>query len=271
MKSRNTGLRKASRMARLPSATVTSLDPELSATSVEMPPPNWTMKVFGRLLDHIGVVHRQVTEVGRLLVGEMAHDADRAVAVDVEAEIGVGRHFRQVEAGVVGQARREMQVGGRVGLEEAERRPALVDLLRFGQPPRVGGALVVVDGEARQAEIRRDDEMAAEGDHGRDDERREGAPRAGKEAPRQARGRPQRQRRGDQVDRREDVHRAEKDEAAQARAGQIGEIDAAERLVALEEHAAEEHRAGEKRRQRGEEDLGELPFLVRVRDEDRSG
>ena len=112
----------------------------------------------------------------------MAHDADRPVAVDVEAEVGVGRHFRQVEAGVVGQARRKMQVGGRVGLEKAERRPALVDLLRFGQPPRVGGALVVVDGEARQTELRRDDEMAAEGDHGRDDERRQGAPRAGKEA-----------------------------------------------------------------------------------------
>ena len=37
-------------MARLPSATVTALAPERSATSVEMPPPNWVMKVFGAFL-----------------------------------------------------------------------------------------------------------------------------------------------------------------------------------------------------------------------------
>ncbi len=123
-----------------------------------------------RLLDHVGVVHRQVAEVGRLLVGEVAHDADRAVAVDVEAHIGVGGHLRQIEAGVVGEARREMQIGGRVGLEEAERRIALEDLLRFGQAARVGGALVVVDREAGEAERRRDDEMRAERDDRRDDE-----------------------------------------------------------------------------------------------------
>ena len=67
------------------------------------------------------------------------------------------------------------------------------------------------------------------------------------------------------------IHRAEEHEPAEAGAREIGEIDAAERLVALEENAAEEHRAGEERRQRGEENLQQLPFLRRVGDQDRSG
>ena len=84
---------------------------------------------LGRLLDHVGVVHRQVTEIGGVLGRQIADDADRPVAVDVEREIGVGGHLRQIEAGVVREARREMQVGARIGLEIAERRSALVDLL----------------------------------------------------------------------------------------------------------------------------------------------
>ena len=50
MKSRRAGLLNASRTAWLPSATVTSFAPECSATSVEMPPPNWMMKVLGAYL-----------------------------------------------------------------------------------------------------------------------------------------------------------------------------------------------------------------------------
>ena len=155
-----------------------------------------------------------------------------------------------------------MQIGARIGLEEAERRPALVDLLRLGQAAGVGGALVVVDREPRQAERRRGDEMAAEGERGGDDKGDERAARARHEAPGEAGGEPQRQRRGDQIDRRKDIHRAEKHEAAKARAGEIGEIDAAERLVALEEDAAEEHRAAEERRQRSEENLGSFHFWL---------
>ena len=60
---------------------------------------------LGRRLDDVWVDHRQETEIGRLLVGQIAHDADRTVAVDVQPEIGVGRHRRQVEAGVVGEPR----------------------------------------------------------------------------------------------------------------------------------------------------------------------
>ncbi len=102
--------------ARLPSATVTPSAPEWSATSVEMPPPNWTMKVFGARLDHIRVDHWQEAKISRFLVGQIAHDADRAVAVDIKAKIGVGWHRRQTEPGVVGQARGKMQIGARVRL-----------------------------------------------------------------------------------------------------------------------------------------------------------
>ena len=39
--------RNAVSTAGLPSATVTWLEPDFSATAVEMPPPNCTTKVFG--------------------------------------------------------------------------------------------------------------------------------------------------------------------------------------------------------------------------------
>ena len=130
---------------------------------------------LGRLFDHVGIVHRQEAEIGRVLGRQIANDADRPVAVDVESEIGVGRHLRQIETGVVGEAGREMQIGARIGLEKAERRSALVDFLRVGKLARVGNALVVVDREAAQPQGRRGDEMAAEGDEG---ERRIGQDRA---------------------------------------------------------------------------------------------
>ena len=105
-----------------------------------------------RRLDDVRVNHRQVVEIRRFLVGQIAHDADRTVAVDIEAEIGVGRHRRQIEAGVVGQARRKMQIGARIGLEKAERRGALVDLFRVREFARVGHAFVVVGRERLQAQ-----------------------------------------------------------------------------------------------------------------------
>ena len=40
--------------ARLPSAIVTSFAPECNAKSVEMPPPNWVMKVLGADLTRYG-------------------------------------------------------------------------------------------------------------------------------------------------------------------------------------------------------------------------
>ena len=66
---------------------------------------------------------------------------------------------------------------------------------------------------------------------------------------------PERQRRRNQIGRDEHIHRQEKDEAAQTRARQIGEIDASERAVALEEDAAEEDGASQERRQLGQEHL----------------
>ena len=46
--------RNAVSIAGLPSATVTWLEPDFSATAVEMPPPNCTTKVSGVLLQHVG-------------------------------------------------------------------------------------------------------------------------------------------------------------------------------------------------------------------------
>ena len=77
-----------------------------------------------------------------------------------------------------------------------------------------------------------------------------------------------RERRGDQVFGLQQIHRAEKHQAAQARSRQIGEIDAPERAVAFQKHAAEEHRAGEKRREVGEKYLEQLPLLRGVRDQE---
>ena len=57
--------------------------------------------LWGRL-DHVRVDHRQEMEIRRFLVGQVAHDADWTVTVDVEAEVGVGRHGWQSEAGVIG-------------------------------------------------------------------------------------------------------------------------------------------------------------------------
>ena len=160
-----------------------------------------------RRLDDIRVDHRQEVEVRRLLVSQVAHDADRTVAVDVEAEIGVDRHRRQGEAGVVGQARRKMQIGARVRLEKAERGSALVDFFRVRKFARVGDALVVVDGQRLQAKHLRRDEMAGERDHAGGDKRNERDPSAGAERPGQTGREPQRQRRGDQIGGREHVHR----------------------------------------------------------------
>ena len=117
------------------------------------------------LLDEIGVDHRQETEIGRLLVGEVAHDADRAVAVDIKAKIGVCRHCRQAETGIVGKARREMQVGAGIGLQIAERRGALVDFLRVRKFARVSHAFVVIDGERLEPESGRDPEMTSKSEN----------------------------------------------------------------------------------------------------------
>ena len=144
---------------------------------------------LGRRLDDVGIHHRQEAEIGRLLVGQVAHDADRAVAVDIKAEIGVDRHGRQVEARVVREAGREVQIGARIGLEIAEGRRAFVDPLRVREFPRVGNALVVVDRERLQAESGRERKMASKGQCAGERIRNERNAASGARAPR--RDRPQ--------------------------------------------------------------------------------
>ena len=62
--------------------------------------------------------------------------------------------------------------------------------------------------------------------------------------------------------------RQQERQAAQARAGQVGEIDAAENPLRLQEDDAEEERAGQERQQ-VEQEVGEQPpFLRRVGDQE---
>src|SRR4029077_18787521 len=139
--------------------------------------------------------------VGGLLVGQIAHDADRAITVDVEAEGGVGRHRWQIEAGVIGQARCKMQVRARVCLEKAERRGALVNLFSVREFTCVSHAFVIVSRERLQAERLRQHKMASEGERAGNKEWNETQATAGAKRPGQAGGKPKPQWRGHQISR----------------------------------------------------------------------
>ena len=129
-------------------------------------------------------------EIRCFLVSQIAHDADWTVTVDVKAEIGVGRHGWQIEAGVIGQARREVQVRARVGLEKAERRGALVNLFRVREFARVGHAFIIVGRERLQAERLRQHKMAAKGDRAGNKKWNETQATAGAKRPGQACSKP---------------------------------------------------------------------------------
>jgi hypothetical protein len=86
--------------------------------------------------------------------------------------------------------------------------------------------------------------------------------------PQDAAEEPQDQRHHDEVLRRRQIHRHQEGEPAQPGAGQVGEIDAAENLVGLEEHGAEIERAGEERQHVEQEVAGEPPLLHRIGDEE---
>ena len=158
-----------------------------------------------------------------------------------------------------------MQVRARIGLDIAERRDALVDALGVGEFAGVGDAFVVVDGELAAAERGRGDEMAAEGERGerdgRNDVRRPPGPNA------QARPAANHSASGAAMRSSglKEIHRQQEHQPAQAGAGEIGEIDAPERAVALQEHAAEEHRAGEEGQEVGKEDLAAGSISARGR------
>ena len=59
----------------------------------------------------------------------------------------------------------------------------------------------------------------------------------------------------------ENVHRQEEDEATEPGPGEVGEIDAPEGSVALEEDAAQKDRAGQEGRQLRQENRQKLPLL----------
>ena len=222
----------------------------------------------GVLLQDVRVVHRQVLEIRRLAGRQVLDDARRALGVDVEAEIGVLRHGRQVERGVVRLARREMQVRARIDLQVAERRGPLVGALVVGELAGVGHALVVRHGELGDAQHRRRHVVHGGRQDGDDDDGADAAPVAERHEPQHAARQPEQQRRHDEVVGPEEVHGEQHGEPAQARAHEIGEVDAVEGLLRLQEDDAEIERARQER-QEIEHEVGEqAPLLHRVGDQE---
>jgi len=221
-----------------------------------------------RLAQQVRVDHRQVAVVGGLLSRQAADDPLRTLAVDVEAPVGALRHLLEVEGRVVGQARREMQVGALVDLEQAEGRAMLEHEAAVRELARVADALVVGHREARHAEPVRQQEMRRDARDGRHDhgDRAPRGPRRGR--PAQRAREPERDREDDEVGRRQHVERRQQREAAQARPQQVGEVDAVERRLRALEHHAEEERPGEERHQVQQHRRREAPFLRRVGDEE---
>ena len=116
----------------------------------------------GRLLDQIGIDHRQEAVIDRLFRRQVANDAARALAVDIHPEIGVLRHLRQAECRVVGESGREVQVRAGIDFEISERRGALIDAVAVGKLARIGDALVVGHRELRNVEERRQREVTGD-------------------------------------------------------------------------------------------------------------
>ena len=221
-----------------------------------------------RLLDQVGIDHRQEAVVGGRAGRQVADDAARALAVAVHAEIGVVGHLRQAERCVVGEPGREMQVRAGIDLEIAEGRSALVDALAVGKLARIGDALVVRHRELRNVEQRRQRKMS--GDRSRRHCRKPEHAAAVRERrePEHAAHEPQHERHDDEVFRRQKIHRHQEGEPAQPGAGEVGEVDAAENLVGLEEHRAEIERAGEERQHVEQEVAGQPPLLHGVGDQE---
>ena len=160
-----------------------------------------------------------------------------------------------------------MQIRAGVDLQIAERRGARIDALVVGEFARVGHALVVGDDEIGHVEggRRQVDGGAGNGRDGKPGDR----PRASHgQAPQHAAGEPQDERHDQQVLGRDEVHRAEEQEPAQPRAREIGEIDAAEDPLRLEEHRAQVEGAGQEREHVEQEVAEQPPLLRRVGDEE---
>ena len=109
--------------------------------------------------------------------------------------------------------------------------------------------------------------MAAERDRDGDKVGDERGEPARTERPRKACGQPQRQRGGDEIGGDKDIHRQQEDEPAEPGTRKVSEIDPAEGAIVLEKDRAEEHRAGDERRELGQKHLQELPLLRWIGDE----
>ncbi len=110
--------------------------------------------------------------------------------------------------------------------------------------------------------------MRRDGDDRERRERRDAARSTGRYQPEGAADKPEQQRHHDEIVGHDDIHRQQEGQAAQAGAGQVGEIDPAENLLRLEKDSAEEERAGQERQHVEHEIGGEPPFLHRVGDQE---
>ncbi len=116
-------------------------------------------------------------------------------------------------------------------------------------------------------EERRQREMGADRRRRHDHDPQRAAPIRQRREPEQAAGEPKQQRRHDEVLGRHDIHRHQEGEAAQARAGEVREVDAAEDPVGLEEHGAEKESARQERQHVEHEISEQPPLLHRIGDQ----
>ena len=100
-------------------------------------------KGIGLGLEQIGINHRQILVIGGFIGRQLPDDTARPLAVLIETEIGVFRHFRQVESGIVRQAGRKMQIGAGIDLQKPERRLVHQHALAIGEFAGIADALIV--------------------------------------------------------------------------------------------------------------------------------
>ena len=221
-----------------------------------------------RLLDQIGVDHRQEAEVGGLVGRQVADDAARALAVDVEAEVGVGRHGRQVERRVVGEARARSAgtswsrpPGSRTARRARRRARCRGTCARRTRPcsrRRRGWA------RPRPAAARWTATHAAAVAASQAIGRRRSTARHHSTLPASHRTSGTTRRFSGATK----YIAAQEQQPAQARAGQVGEIDAPEDPLRLEEDRAQIEGAGQERQHVEQEVAEQPPLLRRVGDEE---
>ena len=218
-------------------------------------------KGIGLGLEQIGIDHRQILVIGGFIGGQLPDDAARSLAVLIETEIGVFRHFRQVETGIVRQAGRKMQIGARIDFQKPERRLVHQHALAVGEFAGIADALIVGNRNFGDREQLRQHQMRRQTGTGQHHHRQHVAARTQRIEPEQRARQPQQQRHHHQILRGQHIHRGQQQQPADAGADQIGEIDAVENGLRLLEYHPQKQRARQKRHQIECHIQSQPPFL----------